>query len=73
MSKSSSLGEARREVRCGTSVKRRNAADGVLFVTRRAGLLRPLTTLACACGGTTPPRATRLISKRNRTGQMNLD
>jgi hypothetical protein len=72
MTKSSSLGKARREVRCGASVERRNAADGLLFVTRRAGLLRPLTALTRACGGTAPPRATRLVSKHNRTGQMIL-
>ena len=72
MSKSSSLGEARREVRCGAAVKRRNAADGLLCVTRKAGLFRPLTALAYACGGTAPPCATRLFSKGNRSSRMNL-
>jgi len=39
---SSSFGKARRAERCGVSGKRRNAADGLLSITRRADLLCPL-------------------------------
>ncbi|WP_055120056.1 hypothetical protein [Roseibium album] len=51
MPESRSLGKARHEGRCGASVKWRNAADALLSGTRRAGLILPLTVLACACGG----------------------
>jgi hypothetical protein len=70
MPKSSSLGKTRREGRCGASFKRRNAADGLLSGTRRAGLFSPLTALALAYGGLAPWRASRLVSRQKRSGQM---
>jgi hypothetical protein len=70
MTESSSFGKARREARCGASGKRRNAADGLLSVTRWVGLFRPLSASARACGGATPRRAILLVSKRNCSDQM---
>ncbi|MCX2723175.1 hypothetical protein [Roseibium salinum] len=71
MAESSSFGKACREARCGTSGKWRNAADGLLSATRRAGLFCPLTSLDRACGGIAPQRAIRLGSRQKRSGQMN--
>jgi len=48
---SSSFGKARRAERCGSSGKRCNAADGLLSITRRAGLLCPLISLDRTCRG----------------------
>jgi len=54
---SSSFGKKRRAERCGVSSKRRNAADGLLSITQKAGLLCLLTPLDHASGGKHhPPR-----------------
>jgi len=42
MLESSPFGKARRAGRCGVSGKRHNAAEGLLSITRRAGLPCPL-------------------------------
>jgi len=51
MLESSPFGKACRAARCGVSGKRRNAADGLLSITQRAGLPCPLTSLDRTCGG----------------------
>ena len=73
------LGAVRSAMWCiGQAAQRRRWTDfphpdghhGVDKIEIWAGRFCPLASLACACGGATPRRATRLARDQNRHGQM---